>query len=126
MVWFHVDDNLAFDRRVIDAGNAAISLWFRAGTWATANHTGGFIPASTADELGPRSLCDRLVKVGLFEEKPGGYQFRDWGYQDSSAYDKAAADSSARASRRPRHTTDNSSRWLAAVPSIDPTKGTNR
>jgi hypothetical protein len=127
MVWFRVDDNLAFHKRAVEVGNAAISVWVRASAWAAANNTGGYIPASTANELGaPKTLCDRLVKAGLFEEKDGGYQFHDWDYQGLSKADKAAADSSARTSRRGRHTGNNPGRRLTAVPSIDPTKGTNQ
>jgi hypothetical protein len=104
MVWFRVADDLAFHRRVLEAGNAAIGLWVKAGAWAATNNTAGFIPADITNQLGgTRLMYDRLVKAGLFEETPGGYLFRDWDYQDLTPYDKAA-----RASRRPR---------LSAVPS---------
>jgi hypothetical protein len=78
------------------------------------NLTQGYIPARIANQLGSRMQCDRLVKVGLFTEKDGGYQFHSWDYRDLSEYEKAARDSSARTPRRPR---------LSAVPSTNPTKG---
>jgi hypothetical protein len=111
MVWFQVDDNLAFHPTVIEAGTAAMGLWFRAGAWSNANNTDGFIPARVADQLGTRATCNRLVKVGLFEPRPDGYQFCDW--------PMTATDSSAHTSNRQRHTS-NRVRWLRVVPAIDP------
>ena len=33
MPWFNVDDGFAFHRKAVRAGNAAIGLWTRAGSW---------------------------------------------------------------------------------------------
>lgn len=78
MVWFQVDDNLAFHPKVIEAGNGAMGLWVRGGAWCMANLTDGFLPARVAYQLGTKSMCNRLIKVGLFEEAQDGYQFHDW------------------------------------------------
>jgi hypothetical protein len=63
---------------VLEAGNAAMGLWVRAGAWSAANMTDGFIPTRAAALLGTRNLCNKLVKAGLFDETTGGYRFRDW------------------------------------------------
>ena len=39
MVWFLVDDNVTFHKKVMDAGNAAFGAWTRAGAWSAANLT---------------------------------------------------------------------------------------
>ena len=78
MVWFQVDDNLAFHPKAVAAGNAAMGLWVRAGAWSAANLTDGFIPYRVAYQLGSRANCERLVKEKLFDSTPDGYQFHDW------------------------------------------------
>lgn len=34
MSWFKVDDHLAFHRKTLAAGNEAMGLWVRAGSWS--------------------------------------------------------------------------------------------
>jgi hypothetical protein len=78
-MWFHiVDDDLAFGLRATEVGNDAIGLWVRAGAWCAGNSTNGFIPDEVAKQLGPRTIRNDLVKARLFDQVPGGYQFRDW------------------------------------------------
>ena len=78
MVWFRVDDVLPFHARVIEAGNAAMGLWVRAGALSAGQLTDGFITAATARTLGSAKEIKRLVDVGLWVEAPGGYQFHAW------------------------------------------------
>ena len=53
MVWFLVDDNVTFHKKVMDAGNAAFGAWTRAGAWSAANLTNGFIPCRIAYRIAP-------------------------------------------------------------------------
>ncbi|SBS73846.1 conserved hypothetical protein [uncultured Mycobacterium sp.] len=85
MAWFQVDDQLAMHRKVCEAGNAAMGLWVRAGSWAMANLTEGFVPTSAARTLGSKSQADALVKAGLWVVVDGGYQFHEWGTRQMSA-----------------------------------------
>jgi hypothetical protein len=78
MVWFRVDDVLPFHARVIEAGNAAMGLWVRAGALSAGQLTDGFITAATARTLGSPREIKRLVEVGLWVEVDGGYQFHAW------------------------------------------------
>lgn len=78
MVWFRVDDNLPLHPKVVEAGNAAMGLWVRAGAWSAANLTDGFVPTRVALRLGSRSLCQKLVDAGLFEKTKNGWNFHDW------------------------------------------------
>lgn len=78
MVWFRVDDVLPFHARVIEAGNAAMGLWVRAGALSAGQLTDGFITTATARTLGTMKEIKRLVDVGLWLEVEGGYQFHAW------------------------------------------------
>lgn len=94
LMWFKVDDTLTFNAKVVEAGNEAIGLWVRAGAWCSAQLTDGFLPkgmaiamaAGIADAIAnPMAPIERLLKVGLWVESEGGYQFHDWAdYQPSA------------------------------------------
>lgn len=82
MPWFKVDDQLAFNAKVMLAGNSAMGLWVRAGSWSSAQLTGGFIPGHMANAMANAMAnpcdADALVMAGLWQEVDGGYQFHDW------------------------------------------------
>lgn len=82
MGWFKVDDQLAFHAKIVAAGNSAMGLWIRAGSWSSAQLTDGFIPAHMANAManGMANPCDTdaLVMAGLWDEVDGGFQFHDW------------------------------------------------
>lgn len=81
MTWFKVDDTLAFHHKTVAAGNAAMGLWVRAGSWCAQHLTDGFIPASIAATLGTPAQISRLVKVGLWEVTESGFCFHQWGQE---------------------------------------------
>ncbi len=78
MVWFVVDDVLPFHHRILEAGNAAMGLWVRAGAWSSGQLTDGFIPTAVAKQLGSAKEIRTLVTVGLWLEQADGYQFHAW------------------------------------------------
>jgi hypothetical protein len=78
MPWFKVDDQLAFHRKTLLAGNAAMGLWVRAGSWCSQQLNDGCIPDDLVTSLGTRTQADRLVKAGLWRKKIDGYEFHDW------------------------------------------------
>lgn len=78
MPWFKVDDTLAFHGKTLAAGNAAIGLWVRAGSWSMQTLSDGFIPTKVARQLGTQREADRLVAAGLWDEKDDGYVFHEW------------------------------------------------
>lgn len=98
MPWFKVDDRLAFHPKVMKAGNEAIGLWVRAGSWAAAHLTDGEIPSEMLPILGGNRIqAGRLVRAGLWVEFDGGYKFHDWTvYQPSAEDAKAAEDAEKR------------------------------
>lgn len=79
MPFFAVDDQAAFHPKFVAAGNAAIGLWTRAGSWSKANATGGKIPREISRAMGSSREVSTLVRVGLWEVLEGyGHQFHDW------------------------------------------------
>lgn len=89
MAWFKVDDQLAFHSKTMLAGNEAMGLWVRAGSWSSAHFTDGFIPEHMALAMAPPmansdlpsgaiDLPSRLVEAGFWHKVEGGYQFHDW------------------------------------------------
>lgn len=76
--WFKVDDNLAFHHKTVAAGNAAMGLWVRAGSWAAQQLTDGFVPDHMIATLGTKAQAQRLVSVGLWAKVERGYEFHEW------------------------------------------------
>jgi hypothetical protein len=104
-VWFKVDDAFWSHPKVIQAGNAAIGLWLRCGSYSAQHLTDGFIPQSIAKHLGSSGLAARLVDVGLWttSDDPCGYLMHDWAdYQPTRATWLTRRESSAQRQRMHR------------------------
>ena len=78
MPWFNVDDGFAFHQKAIRAGNSALGLWTRAGSWSAHQLSEGFVPAAIVPSIGTVKQAQRLVAAGLWIEVDGGYQFHEW------------------------------------------------
>lgn len=76
MPWFKVDDTLAFHAKVVAAGNDAMGLWVRAGSWSSQQLTDGFVPDHMIAAMGGGE--DGLVEVGLWIREDGGCRFHEW------------------------------------------------
>lgn len=104
MPWFKIDDNLAFHPKVINAGNAAMGLWARAGAWASHQMTDGFVPASIAATLGTAPQAEKLVRAGLWDRVDGGFSFHEWAERnpkrDAIESERAAARERMQSRRR--------------------------
>jgi hypothetical protein len=102
MPWFKVDDQLATHPKVAHAGLAAMGLWVKAGSWCAQHLTDGFVPNGTLRILGAnKTHAAALVRVGLWIEVEGGYQFRDWlDYQPSRAHVQDVREKRRKAGRR--------------------------
>lgn len=71
MPWFVVDDSAHSHPKLIRAGNAAVGLWMRGGSYAAQHLTDGVVPAAIAAMYGTAPQCAKLVKLGLWHE--GGH-----------------------------------------------------
>jgi hypothetical protein len=78
MVWFKVDDNLAFHPKVLLAGNAAMGLWVRAGSWCSQQLTDGVVPDSILPSLGTVKQAEALVRAGLWTRGAASWSFHEW------------------------------------------------
>ena len=87
MPWFKVDDALAFHMKALAAGNPALGLWVRAGSWSMQQLSDGFVPASMVTALGGgQKDASALTDAGLWHQVDGGFQFHDWAeYQPTRA-----------------------------------------
>jgi hypothetical protein len=78
VTWFKVDDNLAFHAKVVQAGNAAMGMWVRAGSWCAQQLTDGFVPDHMVGTLGTKGQAKALVEAGLWHREGKGYRFHQW------------------------------------------------
>lgn len=101
MAWFKADDQLPFHPKVLAAGNAAMGLWIRAGTWSSSQLTDGFIPTAIASAMANECDADALVDANLWDRVNGGYQFHDWAdFQPSAEEERAKREARKRAGRK--------------------------
>lgn len=104
MTWFKVDDNLSFHRKTVAAGNAAMGLWVRAGSWCGQHLTDGFIPDHMIATLGTPAQKQKLINAGFWIPVDGGCQFHGWnekGRQPTS--ENVLAKREKNAERQARH-----------------------
>lgn len=78
MPWFKVDDGFHCHPKAMRAGNAALGLWTRAGSWAAHQLTDGFIPIEIVRTYGTVGQANALVQAGLWVKAEGGYRFHEW------------------------------------------------
>ena len=78
MPWFKVDDTLALHHKAVAAGNSAMGLWVRAGSWSMQTLSDGFIPDVIVSTLGSHGQAKKLVEVGLWDRLATGYAFHEW------------------------------------------------
>lgn len=89
--------------KALRAGNAALGLWLRCGSYAAQHLTDGFIPHEVAALYGPASQRKKLVEVGMWDVAPSGYQMHDFGeYNPTSEQVRAERWASAERQRRGR------------------------
>lgn len=79
MSWFKIDDGFHCHPKVLEAGNEAIGLYVRCGSYSSQQLTEGFVPRVIALMYGDTHLIDALVKVGLFKPVDGGWLIHDYG-----------------------------------------------
>jgi len=68
MPWFRIDDKAHSHPKLIKAGNAALGLWLRCGSYAAQHLTDGIVPGVVAELYGTKPQAGKLVKAGLWHE----------------------------------------------------------
>jgi hypothetical protein len=101
MPWFRLDDSFHSHPKVIQAGNEAIGLYVRCGTYAAEHLTDGFVSKEIVALYGDENLAAALIKVKLWHRARGGWTIHDYlDYNPSAqAVDKERA---AKAERQKR------------------------
>lgn len=101
MTWFKLDDGFHCHPKVLEAGNEAIGLYVRCGSWVSQQLTDGFVPTSIALLYGGRDLAEALVGANLWTPVTGGWQMHDYLTYNPSK-DQVQADRHAAAERQKR------------------------
>lgn len=78
MTWFKVDDSFHSHPKTLQAGNAAIGLWIRCGSYCAQHLTDGLVPTEVALMYGNSSAAKKLLAVQLWEPKQGGWLMHDY------------------------------------------------
>ena len=119
MPWFRLDDSFHSHPKVIAAGNEAIGLYVRCGTYAAEHLTDGFIPEEIAVLYGasdtgsrrnpgtgkPEALAETLVRTKLWHRARAGWRMRD--YLDYNPSKKAVDKERKAAAERQRRRREN-------------------
>lgn len=99
MPWFKIDDGFHSHPKVLAAGNAAMGLWSRCGSYCSDHSTDGFVPEVLAKTYGTRAEIARLVELGWWRKVEGGYTMHDFLDYNPSA-EQVRAERSAAAERQ--------------------------
>lgn len=78
MTWFKVDDGFHCHPKVLNAGNEAVGLYVRCGSYCAQHLTDGFVPSGVALLYGNRKLFRSLEANGLWIAVDGGWQMHDY------------------------------------------------
>lgn len=78
MTWFRLDDSFHSHPKVLRAGNEAVGLYVRCGTYAADHTTDGFVERSIVLLYGDEALAARLVDAGLWHRARGGWNIHDY------------------------------------------------
>jgi hypothetical protein len=83
--WFRLDDSFDSHPKVMAAGNEAIGLFVRCGTYCARHLTDGFIPENVALLYGSPELVETLVRTKLWRRARGGWRMPDYLVYNPSA-----------------------------------------
>jgi hypothetical protein len=121
MPWARLDDAFYTHRKVIDLSPSARWLYVAALCYCNQNLTDGILSPAAAESIGlirqPRQAIAELVKAGLWQRLPDGYEVHDYlKYQFSRAQILQARKADAERQSRRRRGSDG--RWLG--PDVTP------
>ena len=105
MPWFRMDDSFHSHPKVIAAGNEAVGLYVRCGTYAAEHLTDGFVDREVVLLYGSTALAATLVRTRLWHRARGGWTIHD--YLDYNPSREAVENERKQKAERQR-------RWLEA------------
>lgn len=101
MSWFRLDDSFYDHPKVIRAGNAAVGLWVRCGTYSARYLLDGTVPNDVARRHGRTGEVDRLLAARLWVPTEEGFLMPDYLEYNPSA-EQVLADRAAARDRQRR------------------------
>jgi hypothetical protein len=127
MPWFRLDEGFHSHPKVLKAGNEAIGLYVRCGTYAAEHLTDGFIPEQVALQYGTPALAEALVQSKLWRRVRGGWRMPDFlDYNPSKqAVDKERKQAAERQRRRREALMSQRDSREDSRPSVDVVNRTN-
>jgi hypothetical protein len=115
--WFRVDDRFYDHPKVLAAGNAAVGLWTRCGTWSSDHLTDGRIPYDVARLKGNKREIDGLLRSTLWVDNGTEYIMPDYlEFNPSSESVKARRAADAERQQRGRMSRRDTDRTSAVTP----------
>ena len=84
MPWFRLEDSFHSHPKVIAAGNEAVGLFVRCGTYCAQHLTDGFIPEQVMLLYGSSELAETLVRTKLMRRVRGGWRIPDYLFYNPS------------------------------------------
>jgi hypothetical protein len=78
MPWFKLDDSFHSHPKVIAAGNEAVGLYVRCGTYAAEHLTDGLVGKDIVALYGDENLAAVLVRTRLWHRARGGWTIHDY------------------------------------------------
>lgn len=135
MPWFVVDDSAHSHPKMVKAGNAAVGLWMRCGSYAAQHLTDGIVPGDIARMYGTAPQINKLVKLRLWH--PSGHACEgcvqppagDYVMHDYLAYNptrKQVADRRSKAAEKKRRQRDGGGRQKQNADVFDDESSANR
>lgn len=112
MPWLNIDDQMAFHRKVVRAGNEAVGAWLRMLCWCSAQLTDGAVDRSVAMTIAKRKrVLDCLVDAGLLERRGGDFVIHDYLEWNPTASEVKADREALSAKRAAAGLAGSSKRW---------------
>jgi len=107
--WFRVDDGFHSHPKVLAAGNAAVGLFIRCGSYCAQHLTDGFVADAVAGMYGSRAEIARVTAAGLWARCEGGFSIPDY-LAFNPSREQVMAERARNAERQARHRERNGGR----------------
>ena len=103
MTWFKLDDSFHSHPKVLQAGNEAVGLYVRCGSYCAQHLTDGFVPSGVVFLYGNVELASVLVESQLWVPVTGGWRMHDYlTYNPSKVQVQADREAAAKRQRDAR------------------------
>jgi hypothetical protein len=85
VTWFKVDDSFHSHPKILKAGNAAVGLWVRCGSYCAEHLTDGHVSKDIVELYGTETQTSRLEVAGLWVPEDGGWAMHDYTFYNPTS-----------------------------------------